>query len=153
MINVRARPTGRRGVTTVETALVILAFLTLVLGVIDLGLAVFRNHLVCEAARQGARQAIVHGSLAPASMGAWGPDSLGPVPANDSSPLAQAVQPFLGDFDPTTVTVQAQWLDGGNEPGQRVKVTVNAICPLMLPSLVGVSSLSLHASSTMPIAH
>jgi TadE-like protein len=149
----RLRPAGRRGVTTVETALVILAFLTLVLGMIDLGMALLRNHLVCEAAREGARQAIIHGSLAPSSMGAWGPNSVGPVAANDSAPLAQAVQPFLADFDPSTVTVQAQWLDGGNCPGQRVQVTVNATCPMMLPSLVGVSSLSLHASSTMPIAH
>lgn len=139
--------------TIVEAALVFLAFLTLVLGMLDLGLAVFRNHLVCEAARQGARQAIVHGSLAPPSMVAWGPDPVGPVPGNDSSPLAQAVQPFLADLDPSTVTVQAQWIDGGNDPGQRVRVTVNATCPLTLPSLVGVSSLSLHASSTMPIAH
>jgi Flp pilus assembly protein TadG len=147
------RPAGRRGVTTVEAALVFLAFLTLVLGMLDLGLAVFRNHLVCEAARQGARQAIVHGSLAPSATGVWGPDPVGPVQANDPNALAQAVQPFVADFDPGAVTVQARWLDGGNAPGQRVQVTVNATYPLLLPSLVGVSSLSLHATSTMPVAH
>jgi TadE-like protein len=150
---VHMRPAGRRGVTTVEAALVFLTFLILVLGMLDLGLAVFRNHLVCEAARQGARQAIVHGSLVPSAMGVWGPDPVGPVPATDPQALAQAVQPFLADFDPGTVTVQARWLDGGNAPGQRVQVTVDATYPLLLPSLVGVPSLSLHASSTMAIAH
>jgi hypothetical protein len=150
---VHRRSAGRRGVTTVEAALVILVFMTLVLGMLDLGLAVFRNHLVCEAARQGARQAIVHGSLAPSSMGVWGPDPVGPVPANDPGALAQAVQPFLADFDPAVVTVQARWLDGGNEPGQRVQVTVQATYSLMLPWLVGATSLPLRASSTMPIAH
>ena len=50
-------------------------FVTLVFGMIDLSLALFRKHVASEAARQGARIATVHGYLAPAgsTMNAWGP--------------------------------------------------------------------------------
>ena len=50
-------------------------FVTLVFGMIDLSLALFRKHVASEAARQGARIASVHGYLAPSSsnMNAWGP--------------------------------------------------------------------------------
>ena len=42
-------------------------FVTLVFGMIDLSIALFRKHVASEAARQGARIATVHGYLAPSS--------------------------------------------------------------------------------------
>src|SRR4051794_4019429 len=91
----------RRGMTLVETALIIIAFLMLVLGTIDLATAVFRYHMLSQAARQGVRQVIIHGELADAAPrntwettlphsppvyvpykgGAWGPAS--PVTASN----------------------------------------------------------------------
>ena len=65
----------RRGATAIELAIVLTLFLTLVFGMLDLGIAVFRYHIVCEAARQGARQAIVHGKLSD-KLGTWGPAPL-----------------------------------------------------------------------------
>src|SRR4051812_47653674 len=64
----------RRGATLAETTLVLVAFLTLILGMLDLGLAVFRQQLVSRAARGAARLAIVHGSVAPSDFngGPWG---------------------------------------------------------------------------------
>src|SRR3954466_11950835 len=65
----------RRGGVLVEAAITTSVFLTLVVGMIDLGIYVFRTHVITQAARQGARTAIVHGSLAPSGWngGPWGP--------------------------------------------------------------------------------
>ena len=65
----------RRGTALVEAAIVTSVFVALVFGMIDLGIALFQKHVASEAARQGARNAIVHGYLAPSdsTMNAWGP--------------------------------------------------------------------------------
>jgi Flp pilus assembly protein TadG len=141
----------RHGAVLVESALVLAAFLALILGVVDLGLWVICRHGLEQAARQGARQAIVHGKLA--TQGVWGPASVGPLQADAADPLAAAVRPFLVGFDPATVTIQADWPDGGNTRGQRVTVTVSADCRPMLLQVLGDRPLSLCASSTLRIAH
>ena len=61
----------------VEAAIILPVFLVLTLGMIDLGIAVFQNNAVCEASRQGARIASVHGAYAAddSSGAVWGPTS------------------------------------------------------------------------------
>jgi Flp pilus assembly protein TadG len=144
-------------------------FLTLVFGMIDLSIALFRKHIVSEAARQGARIAIVHGYLAGSSstMDAWGP---GPsyysaltthsiyanstsytVQANVSSDeLAGAISPYLVGLDPGKVTIQIAWPDGNNDPGNRVSVTVTVPYSHLF---IGPDSINLSATSTMIIVH
>jgi Flp pilus assembly protein TadG len=141
----RPRDHERRGAVLVETALVLLVFLLLILGMLDLGIAVLRNHLVAEAARQGARQAIVHGSKA-TQLGTW-------TAGNYQAPLRQFVLPLLPGIDPDTVAVQADWPDGGNDPGQRVRVTVSTSYRPIITLLFGSPSFNLSATSVMPIAH
>ena len=65
----------RRGAAMVEAAIILPVFLLLIFGMIDVGMGVFRNNLLSEAARHGARQAIVHGAFAPTGWdgGPWGP--------------------------------------------------------------------------------
>lgn len=55
------RRSGERGQSTVEFALVLLPFLLLVMGVFDLGRAVFYDHMLGNAAREGARVGVVAG--------------------------------------------------------------------------------------------
>ena len=76
----RQRTNRRRGGTILELALILPIFLMLSLGMLDLGRAVFRYHVLNQAACQGARRAIVHGALADAVKegGPWGPTKLGP---------------------------------------------------------------------------
>jgi Flp pilus assembly protein TadG len=147
-------------------------FLTLVFGMLDVGGALFRNHVACEAARQAARNAIVHGYLSPrySTMKAWGPTpSYYPAPtsrslyssstsctvrADDpSDELAGTIKPYLAGLDPATVTVRIEWPDGDNDPGNRVKVTVTA--PYRTISLFhfGDHTITLVGSSTMTIVH
>ena len=74
----------------VETAIVLSVYLMLILGTFDLGTATYRYNTLSQAARQGARQAIVHGSLASPAMTVWGPSTYN-CTAGDGSAYAQAV--------------------------------------------------------------
>jgi Flp pilus assembly protein TadG len=156
------RNRARRGLTLVETALTTTAFLMLVLGTIDLATAVFQYHILSNAARQGARTAAVHGSLANPSWngGPWGPPSSYPssnpytVTASTSSDqIASAVRPALAGMDPAQVTVVIQWVDSSNVAEKRVKVTVSTTWQPMMFFVFGNTTINLSASSMMPIAH
>jgi hypothetical protein len=135
--------------------MVMTAFLTLVLGAIDLGTAVFRQHVLTQAARQGARAAIVHGSLAPASWkgGPWGTTTYGPVAASTSSPQAQAVASYLGGMNPADVQVTMTWLDSSNVAESRVTVTLTTTWTPLMGFIFGSPSTTLTGASTMQIAH
>ncbi len=145
----------RRGATAVETAIVILPFLIITLGMIDLGTAVFRHHVVSQAARQGVRKAIVHGSLAPSGWngGKWGPAKFGPVAATDTDPKAQAIAPYLSGLDTSATNVTMEWLDTSNLAEKRVRVTVSTTWTPAVTFIFGGLTRTLSASATMPIAH
>ena len=68
----------RPGAVSLEGLVIFGVLMTLCLGMLDLGIGVFQYHIVSEAARQGARQAIVHGQMAPAGWngGPWGPSTI-----------------------------------------------------------------------------
>ena len=162
----------RRGAVLVEALLTTTVFLTLIFGLIDLGMALFYEHIASEAARQGARNAIVHGYLAPADskMNAWGPTpSYSPalttqsvyasatyysVHADDpSDELAGTIRPYLAGLDPSTARIQIEWPDGNNDPGNRVTVTVAVSYQHPIPFVFGDDPISLCASSTMTVVH
>jgi Flp pilus assembly protein TadG len=140
----------RKAVAAFEAAIILSVFLTLVVGMIELGVCVFQYHLVAGAAREGARQGIVHGEY---SSSPWGPAAIGPIHGNDMTPLAQAVMPMLVGIDPQNVTIQAAWLDGDNEVDHRLQVTVTVQSPTGLVSLLGIESLTLSSRTTMQITH
>jgi Flp pilus assembly protein TadG len=153
-------------------AFAITVFLTLVFCMLNLGIVMFRKHIVTEAARQGARSAIVHGYLASNNhgMNAWGPtppylpaltsrsiysgSTSYTVKADDTSDdLASTVRPYLVGLDPSAVTIQIRWPDGDNALGSRVTVSVTAVGPNPMPFNPGGASVTLGASSTMTILH
>lgn len=55
---------SQRGAVLAEFAIVSLATLTIIFGIIDFGRALYTYHLVAEVAREGARYAIVNGAAA-----------------------------------------------------------------------------------------
>lgn len=135
-----------------EAAIVLTVFLTLVFGGIDLALGVFRYNAISEAARRGAREAIVHGKGAPPQRTAWGPatwtgtaDSPGDIPAE--------VRPVLVGMEPAAVNLRIEWPDGSNAAQKQVRVSVSTVYRPVLPGLVGWSEIPLTATSTMRIAH
>jgi Flp pilus assembly protein TadG len=152
------RPSSNRqrtGAALVEAALVTTVFLALVLGAVDLGGAVFRWHVLSEAARIGVRQAIVHGQNATAGWkgGPWGPSTYGPVAANASDPKAQAIAPYLAGMDPAAVNVTMSWPDSSNAVEKRVQVSLTSTWTPIMGFLFGSPTVRLRASSMMQIAH
>jgi Flp pilus assembly protein TadG len=171
-VRIEAWKRTRSGAALVEASLMTVLFLTLVFGMFDLGIALFRMHVSSEAARQGARIAIVHGYLAPNSstMNAWGPapsyfsaltsQSLYAnatsytVQADDpADELAGTIRPYLVGIDPSTATIGIQWPDGDNGSGSRVSVSVTAPYHRLMPFLSGDGTTTISGSSTMTIVH
>ncbi|WP_439629969.1 TadE/TadG family type IV pilus assembly protein [Gemmata sp.] len=149
----RSRTTPRRrGSTVVESVLVLGVFLTLVVGMLDLGVAVLRQHQVSYAVRGAARAASVRGSEAEA-LGAWGPVAVGPVPASGAGPVPAEVRRHLCGLDPSGVTIRVDWPDGSNEPGSRVVVTLETAHQPTMTWLFGSGPMVLRAVSTVPISH
>lgn len=151
-MKVLPRRRARRGAAIVESLFVLMGFLLLILGLVDVGLGVLRNHMLSQAARQGIRQVVVHGEYAPAEWngGKWGPSTYtGTAAAED--PIASSIRPFLTGIDPATVNITVQWLDGTNRVGERVQLTVRHAWTPMVLSFLGSKNLS--AASTMRIAH
>jgi Flp pilus assembly protein TadG len=145
------KASNRRGATLVEAAIVLPVFLTIIIGMIDLGMGVFQANMLSEAARQGARKAVVHGALATSAMGVWGPGTYTDH-ANGAGAIAQAIKPYLVGIDPSTVTITVTWLDGGNAEDNRVRVALtHTYQPITTYVVQGTIPLS--ASSTMPVAH
>lgn len=147
--------TDRRGEVLAEAALITLVFFVLILGMIDLGIGVFRQNTLSQAARHGVRQAIVHGSLAPTGWdgGPWGPSTIEVFASASGSPMATAVGPMLVSCELEETKIRVEWLDGGNNVEQRVRVTITTPYRPILTALFGNPSITLTASSTMPIAH
>lgn len=141
-----------RGAASAETAVVLLVIVTLSLGMFDLGMGVFRNNICSQAARQGARLAIVHGKLAPPQLLEWGPSTYtGTGSSGDAIPTA--IRPYLAGLDPAQVTIQVEWLDATTEFEGRVRVTVSTPYQPFLTFVFGNNSYTVSGSSTMRIAH
>ena len=160
MIKIPRTPSRRRphfgqrktGAVMVEMAIILNVFMLLVLGMLDLGLATYRYNTLSQAARQGARQAIVRGSLAPPAMAAWGPVTYTGT-AGDGSDYAKAVSPMLVGFVLDDVAIRIEWPDGGNSLQQRVRYTVTTEYRPIMTAFFSSSSYTQSAASTMPIAH
>jgi hypothetical protein len=145
----------RRGTTLIEAVVVLIVFLTLVLGMLDLGICVLRYNTLSEVARHGVREAIVHGKLAPPGWqgGPWGPETID-VPATTTGiPAVDAVRPLLIGFDLEQTRIKVEWPNGVNDLEQPVRVTVRCCYRPMMAFIFGNQSFALSASSTMPIAH
>ena len=145
--------TSRSGAALVEMAISLSLFVTLILGVVDLGYGVFRHHVLTQATRQLARQAIIHGALADRT-GVWGPDAVQTTAAGPDA-IAQAIAPQLVGWNNDDVSVTVEWPDGGNDPleGHRVRVRLSAPYQPLMTFIFGQVSTTLSAESTMYIAH
>jgi hypothetical protein len=75
-----ARRNGTRGQTLVETALVLPLFLMVVLGIIVLGIGLFYQQQVVNAAREAARYAAIHSATSDCPTRSWLDVNLGMVP-------------------------------------------------------------------------
>jgi len=152
----------RRGRVLYEWVITTMVFMSLMLGMLDMGVAVFHMHVLSDAARQGARKACCQGSLAPAGLngGPWGPPSGLGSPynpfsdnGNSSSPIVTSIQGYLTGLDPSQVTINVSWPDGNNKAESRVTYQVSTTWTPMITWIFGAPTRTLSASSTMLIAH
>lgn len=96
MSRLRAFRRGDGGQTTVEFALAVVLLLVIVLGLFDLGRAVWYSNALAMATREGARYAIVHGSLG--------------APIATESSIASVVSTYLTGVSGTAET-KVTWCD------------------------------------------
>ncbi len=144
---------GRDGATTIEFALVLIIFLTLVLGMMDLAIGIYRSAVLAQTARVAAREAIVHGELA-SVLGVWEPTDVGPVSVEQlSHPIEDTIATSLSVMGPDDVTAEIQWLDNSNALGARVQVRLEHGYRPISTFLFGQLEIPLVGSSTMTIAH
>ena len=142
----------RGAATLVESAIVLPVCLLLLLGMLELSIALVRHTVMSETARRVARAAIIHGAMSEAAQGQWGPAPLS-LSAADSHLAAEAAQPVLMTLNPADVQISLSWPDGDNQPDDRVRVAVSYTHQPIVPIPGWYSQLSLTGVSTMRIAH
>lgn len=147
------RRSDRRGASAIESAFALPVFLLIVLGALDLGLAVFRQHQVTATAHFIARKAIVHGSRA-SKLGVWGPATrIGN--AADGSEIGNLIASFMPGPQASQISYEVAWPDGGNEPrdNHRLRVRIAVNHQPIVTSIFGVAPMTLRSGVTTPIAH
>lgn len=139
------RRSEARGQSLVEFALILPVFLLLLVGIFDIGHVVWSNDALTNAAREGARFAIVNGnqSQTPASRQDVKNAAINWA-ANAGTSVSATVcwsapgTPCSGDTD-----------TGTPDRGQLVTVTVTATVRLAAPSFFGFGSIPLSSTTTM----
>ncbi|MGA2598715.1 MAG: TadE/TadG family type IV pilus assembly protein [Bryobacteraceae bacterium] len=117
----------------IESALVMLAFMFILLGAVEFGRMVFAFNAVSDLAREGSRWASVRGSTAS-------------TPATNAT-VSTYVKTWAVGLNPANLTVTTTW-SPNNNPGGTVDVTVaytwSAILGILVPP-----SMSFQSSSYM----
>jgi hypothetical protein len=141
----------RRGVSAVESALLLPICLVGLLALLDLALSVIQHNGLAECARRAARTAIVRGHqstlVAPLGPATWSGS------AEEQNPLTDSFRSLLVCMPADEVAVTAEWPDGGNREGDRVHVTLTYKHRSLVALLLGGEPWDLKATSTMRIVH
>jgi Flp pilus assembly protein TadG len=171
--SVRSR-THSAGQALVETALVIPIFLMLLMGIVDLGRAVWATTSLASAAREATRFAIVHGGSSTTVCPVGPPSTDTVIPAASSScpypsPSKQSIvdaattAAIAGGSNITVTVCYGAGCSGNtdvttpqpatNARGQTVTVVVTSTVNLVVPALLGQSAIHVSGSSTMVVNH
>ena len=163
------RPRGReRGQALMEFAIVLPVFMLMLLGITDVGRAIWATTSLNAAAREGARYAIVHGGTMsdPCPVGPAGPDSntapdvtcLFPSPSKQYIYDAVRAAAMAGGSNVTVTACYGAGCTGNtdtadNRRGTPITVTVTSQINLVAPSFVGITSFTVSGTSTMVVNH
>ena len=152
----------RRGQALVEFALVAPIFFLLLFAIIDFGRYVYYVQILNNAAREGARYAIVHGANGIPSSGppAPGTTSSDPSGANVKKVVRDYLVGVIGSGSTTVTDIQVCWLNrpdgttprcGGNNGREySVEVTVDYQFRSVIP-LVPIPPVVVRGASTLVI--
>ena len=149
----RPRVRSEEGSSLVEMALTMIILLMILFGLIEMCLALYTYHFISDAAREGSRYAIVHGSQCQVSG----------VSCTATTTQIQNYVENLGfpGINPANMTVTTTWTAypagatcmalACNGPGDLVTVTVSYNFPLAIP-FVPASILAMSSTSSMVIS-
>ena len=160
------------GQALVEFSLVLPVFLVMLMGVVDVGRAIWAQNSLASAAREGARFAIVHGGSATTACPV-GPAVAGVtvIPTASAScpypsPSVQAVKDAViaaANAGGTSLTVTVCYGAGcsgdtntagaTNARGTPVTVAVSSRVNLITPSLLGMGGFGVSSVTTMVVNH
>ena len=153
------RVRGEQGSAIVEMAMSMILLLTILLGILEICLAIYSYHFISEAAREGTRYAIVRGSTS-ASNCPSNPVSACPAAESDiENYVSNLGFPGVG-LTASDVSVAWSAYPAGatctpsatcNNPGNMVQVTVTYPMTVSLP-FVSIKTLTMSSTSKMVIS-
>jgi len=138
-----------RAQALVETALVLPLLLILLVGLFDVGRAIWLSNTLAAAVREGSRYGIVHGAL---SGSPTGPGSASYTPPDTDTVITAQVRTYSAGV-PSSLTVQSTWPDGNANRGSRIVVSASfPFTPILAQVFLGSGlSVTLRSSSTLVI--
>jgi Flp pilus assembly protein TadG len=143
------RERGRdRGQALVEMALMLPVLVLLLVGIFDLGRAVWLSNSLAMAVREGTRYGVVHGALSALPAG---PGSATYTAPDVDTAIASSVQRYATGIP--DLTVHASWPDGNANRGSRVVVSASfPFTPVLAQAFLGSAlRVTLQSSSTLVI--
>ena len=166
------------GQSLVEFVFVFPIFLAILIGMVDVGRAVWANNAIANAAREAARYAIVHGGSATNPCPVGPPVTSGsnktvipsasttcPYPSPSKESIRQTARNYaiaVGYNVTVEVCYSTSTADcsgdtdasgATNARGTPVTVRVTSQVPMIVPKLVGINEIRVSATSTMLVSH
>jgi Flp pilus assembly protein TadG len=141
---------GDRGQALVETALVLPLLLLLIVGLFDVGRAIWLSNTLATAVREGTRYGVVHGAL---SASPTGPGSASYTAPNTDTVITAQVRRYAAGV-PSNLVVQSTWPDGNANRGSRIVVSASfPFTPVLAQAFIGTNTMrvTLSSSSTLVI--
>lgn len=130
------RRNGQRGSSIVELSISLLVFMVTLIGIMDFGRIAGAYNILAGATKEGARYAIVHGSMSGS--------------AATNSDIQSIVQHWAIGLDPGSLNVTTTWAPG-NTPGSTVQVVATyTITPILI--WISGSSFTISSQSKMIIS-
>ena len=119
-----SRKYGEKGVTMVESSLIIMVFLFFLIGVMECGRLLNSYHFLSNASREAVRWAMVRGA-----------DSGRAV---DAAAVTSYVKSIAPGMDTDAITVTTTWIPD-NDPGSAVKVDIQYAFQPIVPFIPGIT--------------
>jgi Flp pilus assembly protein TadG len=138
-----------RAQALVETALVLPLLLLLIVGLFDVGRAIWLSNTLATAVREGTRYGVVHGALSGSPTGPGAPSYTAP----DTDTTITAVVRSYSAGVPSNLTVLSTWPDGNANRGSRIVVSATfPFTPILSQVFLGGGlNITLRSSSTLVI--
>jgi Flp pilus assembly protein TadG len=147
-MRLQRRQRDRRGVTSLEVAISISLLLTLLLGVMDYGRLTMTKNLMDNAAREGARLAVVSTSATGTSTTLTTSQIQSYVTGFLAGQAVNNLNVQVYQADPTTGANIGAWSTAGlgANIGVQVDLDFKAICPLVIPGTIHLTAKSMMRS-------